>query len=236
MTSLLITAFIMGGIGSFHCIGMCGPIALSLPVMSEKPSSRFLSTFLYNIGRVTTYACIGAFFGMAGSTFALFGIQQWLSILIGFGILLFLFFPKLNIENKITGARFFQHLRKQIGQLFSRKSYRSVFLVGLLNGMLPCGLVYMAVAGALSTASVSQGSLFMAAFGMGTLPIMWSLAFFGSYITLSVRQGIKKVYPYILAGMALLFILRGMGLNIPYISPSLDEHKAISAREIRCHD
>ena len=91
--SLFITALIMGGIGTMHCIGMCGPLALSLPVVTNNNTSRFFSTLLYNLGRIVTYAVLGAIFGIAGSTFAFFGYQQWLSVIMGIGILLFIFLP-----------------------------------------------------------------------------------------------------------------------------------------------
>jgi hypothetical protein len=238
MMSLVIAAFIMGGIGSVHCIGMCGPLALSLPVITHNPTSRFISTLLYNIGRVATYALLGAIFGVLGMSFALFGYQQWLSIALGLLILLFLVLPKQNFISKKSNVvmTFFGEIRNWLGDLFHRKNYRSVFFIGLLNGLLPCGLVYMAVAAAISTASVAKSSLFMAMFGLGTLPVMWSIAFFGSSINMSMRRNIKKLYPYIMLVMALLLIIRGLGLQIPYVSPGLD-HGHDAAKVVGCgHD
>lgn len=234
--SLLITAFVMGGIGSLHCIGMCGPLALSLPVVSNNNTSRFLSTFLYNIGRMFTYALIGAVIGIAGSGFALFGYQQLLSVMIGVFIILFLLFPKNGFTNRNAFTFFFDKVRNRLGDLFLRKNYRSVFFIGLLNGLLPCGLVYMAIAGAVSTASVPKSSLFMAAFGLGTLPAMWSLAFFGGYINFRVRNRIKRLYPYMMFIMAVLLIIRGLGLNIPYVSPGMQDHGVVTQKVIQCHD
>ena len=140
MMSLLITAFVMGGIGSLHCIGMCGPLALSLPVVSNNNTSRFLSTLLYNIGRMFTYALIGAVIGIAGSGFALFGYQQLLSVMIGLLIILFLLFPKNGFTNRNAFAFFFDKIRNRLGDLFLRKNYRSVFLLGCLTGCFPAGL------------------------------------------------------------------------------------------------
>ena len=94
----------------------------------------------------------------------------------------------------------------------------------------------MALAGAISTGSVINSSLFMAAFGLGTLPVMWSLAFFGGFINSRIRQRIKKLYPYLMAGMAVLLILRGLGLDIPYISPSLNNDTSTTQQTIDCHD
>ena len=97
----------------------------------------------------------------------------------------------------------------------------NLFLIGLLNGLLPCGLVYMAVAGALATGNIIYSSLFMACFGLGTLPAMLAMSFAGNFITLSSRNTIKKLVPYIVGIMGILLILRGLNLDIPYISPAL---------------
>ena len=228
MMSLFIAAFIMGGIGSVHCIGMCGPLALSLPVVSANHTSRFISTLLYNLGRVFTYALLGALFGMIGMSVALFGYQQWLSIILGIIILVFLILPKNNsiFKQNNTVLVFFEKIRSSLGDLFLRKNYRSVFFIGLLNGLLPCGLVYMAIAGAVSTASILKSSLFMAGFGLGTLPVMWSIAFFGSSINMNMRRNIRKLYPYVMLIMAILLIVRGLGLHIPYMSPALNGEQA----------
>lgn len=236
MMNLFITALIMGGIGTMHCIGMCGPIALSLPVVSSSNTSRFLSTLLYNAGRVVTYSILGAIFGIAGSTAAFFGYQQWLSVIMGIIILVLIFLPGNHLAKKHFLTIMFDTLRTKLGNLFVRKNYHSVFFIGLLNGLLPCGLVYMALAGAISTVSVINSSIFMAAFGLGTLPVMWSISFFGAFINIRVRQGIRKVYPYLMTVMAILLILRGLGLDIPYISPALHQGQHTEQPAIECHD
>ncbi len=236
MNALFITAFVLGGLGSVHCIGMCGSLAFSLPVVSDSHASRFVSTLLYNLGRVTTYAFLGAVFGIIGGTFALFGYQQWLSIILGIVIIIFIILPKNDFAKRNVVMIFFEKIRATLGNLFIKKKYHSLFFIGLLNGLLPCGMVYLAIAGAISTASVFTSSLFMAAFGLGTLPVMWCIAFFGGYINLSMRKGIKKLYPYFMFFMAVLLILRGLGLNIHYISPLPDIHQIVSQQKINCHD
>ena len=238
MISLFITALVMGAIGSLHCVGMCGPLALSLPVISVQPSTKMLSTLLYNLGRVVTYTILGAIVGVVGASFALAGFQQALSIIAGSLIILYLLWPRSKwlLAGNSKVQQFFQAIRNNLGKLFSRKNYQSVFFIGLLNGLLPCGLVYMAIAGAVSTASVYKSSLFMAAFGLGTLPMMWSVAFFGSVINLKTRMSIRKAYPYLLFIMACFLIIRGMGLGIPYLSPDLNVTETITAGSIECHD
>jgi len=223
MLQFIITAFLMGLLGSFHCIGMCGPIALSLPLQNTQ-SQKILGALNYNSGRIVTYSVFGLFFGIIGKTFVLFGYQQWLSILLGAAILVFMFLPSKfsSFKNKNFILDFFSKVRQSIALLFQQKNYKSLFFIGLLNGLLPCGLVYMAAAFAVAAGNILNSILFMAFFGLGTLPMMWTIAFFGNYISAGIRQKIRKAYPFVTAALACLLILRGMGLNIPYISPDLD--------------
>src|SRR5947208_2079410 len=111
MTSMLITAFIMGAIGTVHCVGMCGPLALSLPVVSKNDFARFISALLYNMGRVFTYSILGAIVGFAGLGFAFFGYQQLLSVVLGAGLLVFIFLPKIRFENPKRTLQFFATVR-----------------------------------------------------------------------------------------------------------------------------
>lgn len=222
MTALFLGAFIIGALGSVHCVGMCGPLALSLPLVNNGRKSKTVSILLYNSGRVVTYSFFGVLFGIIGKTFSLFGYQQWLSISLGALIILFLILPKKSkvFEKTNIVIHFFYKVRTRLGKLFQKRNYKSVFFIGLLNGLLPCGLVYMAVAGAVATASIVNSSLFMASFGLGTFPMMISVSYFGSFISMAGRQKIKAAYPYLMFIMAFLLIVRGLGLGIPYISPA----------------
>lgn len=228
MLQLFFVAFMIGIVGSFHCVGMCGPLALSLPLSNSSAFAKLSGALIYNAGRVITYSAFGLLFGLIGQTASLFGFQQWLSIIAGALIILFIILPK-KYKLQLTAAKytngFFARLRQRLGQLFTQKNNASLFVIGLLNGMLPCGLVYMAVAGAIAAGDVVSSVLFMAAFGLGTLPIMWSVAFFGNYVGVSLRQKIRRAYPFMMALMATLLILRGMGLGIPYVSPELNVEK-----------
>jgi sulfite exporter TauE/SafE len=227
MIQLILAAFTMGLLGSFHCVGMCGPLALSLPLSSNSIGAKFSGALLYNAGRILTYSVFGLLFGMMGKSAAFFGYQQWLSILLGAFIILFVILPKRisAFGNKNFINTFFERLRSALSDLFFRKKYSSLFAIGLLNGLLPCGLVYMAAAGAVATGEVSSSVLFMVFFGLGTLPMMWSLAFFGNYVSIGFRQKIRKAYPYLMMLMGSLLILRGLGLGIPYVSPEMKAEK-----------
>ncbi|MBL7703607.1 MAG: sulfite exporter TauE/SafE family protein [Ferruginibacter sp.] len=228
MAQLFLVAFMIGIVGSFHCVGMCGPLAFALPLNNNSMASKVVGAFLYNAGRIVTYAVFGLIFGLIGQTAALFGFQQWLSIATGAVILIFILMPK-KFKMQHTAASYtngaFSRLRSALARLFTQKNNRSLFIIGLLNGLLPCGLVYMAVAGAIGTGNAMSSILFMAAFGLGTLPVMWSVAFFGNYVGLQLRQKIRQLYPYMMALMACLLILRGMGLGIPYVSPKMNAEK-----------
>jgi sulfite exporter TauE/SafE len=234
MINLVITAFIMGAIGSLHCIGMCGPIALALPSVNDDHASRFWSTFLYNGGRIITYTCLGGVFGALGYTFHFFGLQQLLSVTLGVLIILLVLFPRSYYVKENPLGNTLKKVRAHLGNLFKKKQYRSIFFIGLLNGLLPCGLVYIAIAGAIASASVVKSSLFMAAFGCGTLPLMWSLSFFGGFMNIKFRSRIRSAYPYFALVVAILLILRGLDLKIPYVSPSLNNDHQVE--RIECHD
>lgn len=227
MVQLILAAFTIGLLGSFHCVGMCGPLALSLPLNGNSFFSKFSGSLLYNSGRIITYSLFGLLFGIIGKSVALFGFQQWLSIILGVLIIFFIILPKraASFSNNKFVLDYFGSIRSSLGRLFSQKNYSSLFFIGLLNGLLPCGLVYMAAAGAIATGDIINSILFMAFFGLGTLPMMWGIAFFGNYVSVSLRRTIRKAYPYMMMLMACLLILRGMGLGIPYVSPKVDMQK-----------
>lgn len=110
-------------------------------------------------------------------------------------------------------------LKKSIGQMFSVRSFSSLFFIGLLNGLLPCGLVYIAIAGAIGTADVGQGTLYMILFGLGTIPMMLAISLAGNMMGLALRNRINKLIPVLVVVVGLLFILRGLDLGIPFLSP-----------------
>jgi len=228
-------AFIMGLAGSLHCIGMCGPLALSLPVSHSNDRSRFSGGLIYNSGRIISYTSMGLLFGSVGSLIIAAKWQSSLSIALGIIILIYLLFPKryLHFSTATMIGKPFVLLRQQLGKLFHSKKLSSILFIGLLNGFLPCGLVYLALTSAIISASPLNGGMFMLFFGLGTFPIMFATVFMGSYLNQSLRQKIHKLVPALLFCMAVLLILRGMNLGIPFISPELNaghQHDSID-----CH-
>lgn len=228
----LLAAISLGFLGSFHCIGMCGPIAMAIPVKRDSYFSIISGALIYNLGRVVTYACLGVLFGILGKGFMLAGWQSFLSIALGIGILLLLFIPNLTLAPVHIGflVGLIGKLKMKMRHLFGVHTIRSLFIIGMLNGLLPCGLVYLGIIGALATGDTIKGALFMIGFGMGTLPAMLSMTFIRDYISTRFRNGLKKMVPVFITAMAVILILRGLNLGIPYVSPSAESHSGM-----KCH-
>ncbi len=220
---MLYTAFIFGLISSFHCIGMCGPIAMMLPVDHQNPVRKAFQISTYHLGRLSAYAIIGLIFGALGKGFFLAGMQQYLSIAIGILMIVFIVVPERKLAQYNFSKPIYNIISKvksALGKQFKNKSYQSLFTIGLLNGFLPCGMVYVALFGAIAMQSVGNGMAYMILFGMGTLPLMSLVMYINSFITPNFRNKIQTVIPYVAVFIGCLFILRGLGLGIPLISPS----------------
>lgn len=202
---------------------MCGPIAFVLPVNKENKVKTLLGTGLYHIGRLLSYSIIGFLFGLLGKGLYLAGFQQRLSILVGVVMILIVLIPthtlnKFNITRPLY--KMIGQVKYQLGLYLKKSSLKALFSIGFFNGFLPCGLVYMALLGAVSTGDVTQGALYMTVFGLGTIPLMTGAVYLGNFLKTSVRNKIQKAIPIFVIIIGLLFILRGMGLGIPYLSPA----------------
>lgn len=229
----LISAILLGFLGSFHCIGMCGPIALTLPVHHLQGGKKMAGILLYNAGRVTAYMLMGLVFGWLGRQFYIGGWQQGLSIALGLLLLASVFFHRFL--PRMPRFAIWQGKVKQIlGHLLAKQQFHTLFGIGFFNGFLPCGLVYIGIAGALATGDILQGALFMGAFGAGTMPAMIAVSWFGQLITLQWRTRLRRMIPVMVSLMAVLLILRGLNLGIPYISPAM-QHTSAETTVNCCH-
>lgn len=228
---ILWTGFLLGFLGSAHCAGMCGPIAVALPGKGASVIPFITGRLLYNTGRIITYMFLGIFTGLIGLGAALAGYQQIISILAGVSIIAIALLP---------GARFTKFLhaspelyKGRFGRLFrsliSSGSHSSLFGIGLMNGLLPCGFVYLALAASVAAGSVVSSSLYMGLFGLGTLPVMFSMAIAPKFIRSEWRQKMQKALPYLAIVLGLILILRGLSLGIPFLSPDL------SSGAMDCH-
>lgn len=220
---MLYSAFFFGLISSFHCIGMCGPIAMMLPVDRNNPTKKVTQILTYHIGRLTAYGTIGLVFGLVGKGLFMAGFQQKLSIFIGVAMIAVILIPEKTFAKYNFSKPVFvliSKIKSTLGSQFRNKSYKSLFTIGLLNGFLPCGMVYVALFGAIAMQNAGFGVLYMVLFGLGTIPMMSSVIYINSYLTIPIRNKIQKVIPYVAVIIGVLFILRGLGLGIPYVSPS----------------
>jgi len=202
---------------------MCGPIAMMLPVDRNSQAKKVTQIITYHLGRLFAYSTIGFIFGILGKGFLLAGMQQKMSIFIGVAMILIILIPEKVVANYNFSKPIFKLISKiktTLGSQFKNKSYKSLFTIGLLNGFLPCGMVYVALFGAIAMQSPTLGILYMVLFGLGTVPMMSSIVYLNSFLTIPIRNKIKKAIPYVAVFLGIVFILRGLGLGIPYISPS----------------
>ncbi|WP_282180248.1 sulfite exporter TauE/SafE family protein [Maribacter stanieri] len=234
---MLLSALILGFMGSLHCVGMCGPIAFMLPVDRTNNYKKFGQIFIYHFGRLLAYGIIGLIFGLLGKGLSIFGLQQKLSIAIGALMILVVLIPyktfnKYNLSKPIY--KIISKVKNQLGKELKKKSPDTFLTIGFLNGFLPCGLVYMALFASIAMGDALQGSLYMVLFGVGTLPLITAAIYFSNLLKGGVRQKVQRAIPVFVVIIGVLFILRGLGLGIPYVSPAPVTELASSA--IECHN
>jgi sulfite exporter TauE/SafE len=235
LSSVFEIGFLMGLLGSVHCIGMCGPLVMALPISHKTNPQKIAALVLYHAGKITSYALLGVLFGLFGSQLPLFGLQQNLSIVIGVTMLLYVLYVFVLKSKRIHLAGI-KHLNqlivKGLGYFLKSISPISFLWIGMLNGLLPCGMIYIALTSALATQHVFEGGLFMAFFGLGTMPALLMVGLGGQFMSYNYRRSIQKLLPVFILGMGLLLILRGLNLGIPYLSPIA----GIGAEVISCHN
>ncbi|MBY0486815.1 MAG: sulfite exporter TauE/SafE family protein [Flavobacteriaceae bacterium] len=220
---MLYSAFIFGLISSLHCIGMCGPIAMMLPVDRSNPAKKVVQIMLYQMGRLSAYATLGLVFGILGKGFYMAGIQQSISIMVGIFMITIAVVPerifmKYNFSKPVY--KVISNVKSSLGNQFKRKSPDALFTIGLLNGFLPCGLVYAALFGAIAMQNVTLSVTYMLLYGLGTIPMMSAVVYISNILSKPIRSKMQKMIPIVTVIIGTLFILRGLGLDIAYISPS----------------
>lgn len=239
-TLLLVSAAVsLGLVTSLHCVGMCGPLALALPAVGDRRATYALGRLLYNLGRAVTYALMGAVVGLIGASFALGGFQRWISLACGFlllaGILLMHTGWLAKAVEKLGLFHLFAGLQRLWRRHFDGHGHAGLFVLGLINGLLPCGPVYVALAAAAVTGSVATAALFMFAFGLGTLPLMLAVSLAGKLVQLPMRRKLQKLVPVSAGVVAVLLIVRGLALGIPYLSPPVKATEIGGAPHACCH-
>lgn len=220
---MLLTGFLFGLISSLHCIGMCGPIAMMLPVDHKNPSRKALQILTYHLGRISTYAMLGLAFGLLGRGLYLAGLQQQISIAVGLMMIIIAIVPEKKLAQYNFSKPIYKvisKLKSSLGKQFKKKTLDAMFSIGFLNGLLPCGLVYAALFGALAMQNVTLGITYMVLYGLGTIPMMSLVVYASGFISVKWRNQLQRVIPIITVLLGIAFIIRGLGLGIPYISPN----------------
>jgi len=233
----LAAGFLMGIVGSIHCAAMCGPIALALPARDSARTRFLVGRLLYNGGRIFTYLLLGTALGTLGGLLALAGLQQALSIGAGAFMIIAVLIPSAleRFSSRWTPLeRFHAGLRDRLGSLLRRQSLASLFGLGLLNGLLPCGLLYAALAAAAALGDPLRGALFTAGFGIGTVPVIFGIAAARTTLTQKLRGKLAFVLPAFTILLGTLLVLRGLNLGIPYLSPHVAASPA-DTTESCCH-
>lgn len=230
----LLPGIIIGLMGSLHCAVMCGPIALALPIGR---SGKYTSHLLHQGGRVMTYAILGAIVGTLGAGISFAGWQQPLSIAVGVMLIAGLLSKWPTLLNWKPYRRFYGTLQKNFTTKLKGAKAHRFLLTGMINGLLPCGLVYAALISSLGTGSTTDGVMMMIGFGLGTGPLLLVIGWSGSFIVDKLRGHVRFAIPVVVGVMATFFILRGMGLSIPYISPGDDalQTEMVSENPPSCH-
>ncbi|MFY7957547.1 MAG: sulfite exporter TauE/SafE family protein [Flavobacterium macrobrachii] len=233
---MLFSALFFGLISSLHCIGMCGPIAMMIPVDHKNPTKKALQILTYHLGRLTAYALLGLAFGLLGKGLFIAGFQQNISIAVGVLMIIIAIVPekvfaRYNFSKPIY--KVISSIKSSLGNQFKRKTFDALFSIGFLNGLLPCGLVYAALFGAIAMQNEVLGVAYMLLYGIGTIPLMSVVVYASGFMSVPLRSKLQRIIPIITIGIGILFILRGLSLGIPFISPA--EQSLFVQANPNCH-
>lgn len=216
MQTAFISGLVIGFLGSLHCAGMCGPIA-----MVAHNHGNLARGLIYNGGRIVAYTLLGLVFGLLGEGLSFFGVQRSLTIVIGIMVIAFALYPSFQAKlvNTPWNRMVITPLRKKLNSLLTTKNGLGHGLVGFLNGLLPCGLVYLAVASGLALVDLRAALALMVGFGLATVPMMLGVGWGSLQIKKRVSGTVKFAIPSFAVVVGVLLVLRGLALDIPYLSP-----------------
>jgi sulfite exporter TauE/SafE len=235
LSSVFEIGFLMGLLGSVHCIGMCGPLMMALPITHKTDFQKIVALFLYHAGKIFSYTILGVLLGLFGSQFPVFGFQRNISIVLGVTMLLYVLYVFVLKPRHIQWwplSSMYNLIVKNLSKLFKSSTIFAFLIIGMLNGLLPCGMIYLALSSSLATQNILHGGLLMAFFGLGTVPALMMVAIGGQYMGFAFRRKIQKILPVFIFGMGVLLLLRGLNLGIPYISPIT----GLGTDVISCHN
>ncbi|TRZ75994.1 MAG: sulfite exporter TauE/SafE family protein [Chitinophagaceae bacterium] len=234
LTSAIIQiGFFMGLLGSVHCVGMCGPLVMGLPLAHKQGVRKGFALVLYHFGKMMSYTLLGIGFGLLGSQFPIYKLQENLSVVMGIIMLLYVLYVFVLMPKQMLNLNFlYQPIVRLLSGLLKQENVSVFLIIGFLNGLLPCGMVYLALTSALATQHVWQGGLLMLFFGLGTAPALLLVSLGGQMVRPVFRNKLQSWLPFFIVTMGLVLILRGMNLGIPYLSPNI----GIANQSISCHN
>jgi sulfite exporter TauE/SafE len=214
---------------------MCGPLAIAFCNRPNATNSQILFNALsYNIGRTLTYTLLGIIFGSIGSFLFLVDLQKYLSVIIGAVLIISVLFS-LDLESRFNKISFLSkinfYIKNKISKLVRLSQTKSPLSLGMFNGLLPCGLVYLAIAGALSSQTMMSGALFMMMFGLGTIPALFLLVIGSQSVSPKLRSRFRQVLPFVNILFGIFLIYRGVVVDMP---ESLNFWEAIK-NPVLCH-
>jgi sulfite exporter TauE/SafE len=234
MTPLaLATAFGMGLAGSLHCAGMCGPVMWVMPFQRMQGARKAVGIGLYHLGRISVYAALG----LALRSFSnLFNpeVQRYVSLACGAALLvagILSFLPRTGSAAQVPWSTW---VKNRLSGFMGNPAPAALFATGALNGLLPCGLVYMALSAAIVVPTVTDSLMMVYAFGLGTVPMLLAITLLKGRTMITRALKFRVAAPFIMAVFGCLFILRGANLGIPYLSPKI-ESTCTGVKASCCH-
>ena len=211
-----LTALVIGFAGSMHCLGMCSPLAMAV---TSRNRSAFINRALYNGGRISTYALMGALVSGLGAMLPLSKYQNIISIVMGLTLLLIgvgavreIRIPGLTWGiQRLTGG-----LKLLFAEYLQRKNRGAIVMLGALNGLLPCGLTFIALTWCVSLRGPLDGFNFMLLFGAGTLPVMLGFTSIIPALARKLNWSLQKLTTTMLILSGCVLILRVFIIHIPH--------------------
>ncbi|MBK9642964.1 MAG: sulfite exporter TauE/SafE family protein [Saprospiraceae bacterium] len=231
MVVFLISALTLGLGSSLHCMGMCGPLVMAMPFQDLNGDVSTYRLIMYHVGKTLSYASLGFILGSFGMGFKLLGYQQGFSLFFGVSILIISLFPYITKSTRTYQNKLFGNLSQISASLLKRSGKNSIFYLGVANGLIPCGIVYIALAASVLMYSSLKASVFMMIFGLATIPSLSIIIYSKRLITSSFGKNFKTMSLVFSLTLSMLFIMRGMNLGIPYLSPKLAENSTLNC----CH-
>lgn len=219
MWAIYISGLVIGLSASLHCLGMCGPLVLAVPIKSKSNYGQLIGIIQYHLGKTLTYAFLGLLIGFVGMSLQTLKWMQILSIVSGIAIIFFAWakYIKFNKSTKIQQL-YTRYSGRALNKLFKSEIPFKPLWFGMINGLLPCGLVYIALINSLLASNPFSSALAMVFFGLGTVPILTIARF----VSNKIHWKTNRLTPIFITLIGVMVIFRGLNLGIPFLSPKIE--------------